>query len=122
MGWNTTAFVGATHFQEVAFVFYNLNGDGYATNPFAEEPASYPALARTISSAWINFVTGLDPNGEKGLSLPGGAEWPVYNATLGGGVGENIVWSINGSYVEWDSYRAGGINWMMENALAVFGS
>jgi carboxylesterase type B len=114
-------YIGATHFQEVAFVFDNIDGLGYVTNPFANESAAYPALAKTISYAWVNFITGLDPNGA-GLDLPRGAVWPVYNTSVGGGVGQNIVWSVNGSYVEMDSWRAGGINWMAENSLNVFGN
>lgn len=75
-----------------------------------------------MSSAWINFVTGLDPNGADGLGLDGGALWPAYNTTDGGGVGKEVVFDVNGSYVELDSWHAGGINWMIENALPVFGS
>lgn len=81
--------------------------------------AAYPALAKTISSAWINFVTGLDPNGRDGLDGP---VWPVYNTTDGGGIGKEIVFDVGGSYVELDSWHAEGMNWMIENALPVFGS
>jgi hypothetical protein len=50
--------------------------------------------------------------------------WPVYNSTAGGGVGQNIVFSVHdeGTYVEIDDYRAGGINWMIEHGLTVFGN
>lgn len=80
-----------------------------------------------MSLAWVNFVTGLDPNGAKGRVLDSsggraGVTWPVYNVSDGGGVGRNIVWDVNGSYVELDAWRAGPINWMIENSLAVFGS
>jgi carboxylesterase type B len=116
-------FIGATHFQEVAFVFDNIRGDGYAENPFANDTAgALTALAKTMSTAWVNFVTGQDPNGPKGLGLPGVEEgWPVYNTSAGGGVGQNIVWTDKGSYVEMDSWRAEGINYFIENSLAVFG-
>jgi carboxylesterase type B len=112
----------ATHFQEVAFVFDNINGDGYSVNPFANKSAAYPALAKTMSNAWVNFVTTLNPNGAAGLSLPGGATWPVYNTTAGGGVGEEIVWSTDGSYIEMDSWRAAGMNWMAYHSRTVFGN
>ncbi|KAG5753521.1 hypothetical protein H9Q69_012530 [Fusarium xylarioides] len=49
----------------VAFVFHNINGDGYDTNPFGGNgtyPADAKAMSKTISTAWINFVNGLDPN------------------------------------------------------------
>ncbi|KAK3945319.1 hypothetical protein QBC46DRAFT_455519 [Diplogelasinospora grovesii] len=125
------AIVGATHFQEVAFVFYNLGGDGYfQANPFdVENNKEFAALAKTMSDAWVSFVTNQDPNprisrGNKSL------QWPKYDPASGGGVGSNMVFSVNGdqvcgqkgSYVEADSWRAEGINWMIENALSVFGN
>lgn len=117
-------YVGATHFQEVAFVFDNVLGVGYdaAPDPFANTTAAFPALAKTMSTAWVNFVVGLEPNGAQGLGIPGVDAWPVYNASAGGGAGRNIVFSVNGSYTEWDSYRAEGIEWMRANSLAVFGN
>lgn len=106
------------------FVFDNVLATGYdlsTTVPIADEPPVYAALAKGISNAWVNFVTGLDPNGA-GLEIDGVAAWPVYNATEGGGVGKNVFLDTNGSSVAWDSYRAEGINWMIENSLAVFGN
>lgn len=123
------AYAGATHFQEVAFVFDNVHGYGYvaAPDPFANTSAAFPALAKTMSTAWVNFVVGLDPNGpasEGGLDFPeaGVVAWPAYNASEGGGLGKNIVFSVNGSYVEWDDFRAEGMQWMIENSLPVFGN
>lgn len=105
------------------FVFDNVLATGYdsTTVPIADEPAVYAALAKGISNAWVNFVTGLDPNGA-GLEIDGVVAWPVYNATEGGGVGRNVFLDTNGSSIIWDSYRAEGINWMIENSLAVFGN
>jgi carboxylesterase type B len=117
-------YVGATHFQEVAFVFSNFDGLGYDVNPIGDD-ADLRAVSKTMSTAWINFIVGLDPNGDKagsGLSLKGDASWPVYDSSLGGGVGQNVVLSKSGAYVEWDSWRAEGINWMIENSQAVFGN
>lgn len=116
-------YTGATHFAEVMFVFDNVNAVGYDATivPIAEQGPVYESLAKGISNAWVNFVTGLDPNGA-GLDIDGVAAWPVYNATEGGGVGKNVLLDTNGSSVAWDSYRAEGINWMIENSLAVFGN
>jgi hypothetical protein len=75
-----------------------------------------------MSTAWVNFVTGLDPNGADGLDIDGVTSWPAYNTTEGGGVGKEIVWSTNGSRIVWDSWRVEGINWLIENALPVFGN
>ncbi|KAI1844334.1 hypothetical protein JX265_010237 [Neoarthrinium moseri] len=112
-------FASATHFQEVAFVFYNLNGDGYETNPFANTTQAYKDLALTMSTSWINFFVGLNPNGETVSPA-----WPAYDTSVGGGVGQNVVYTVrnNGSFVETDDYRAEGINWFIQNALTVFGN
>lgn len=125
-------YVGATHFQEVAFVFDNVLAVGYDAqpDPFANTSAAFPALAKAMSTAWVNFVVGLDPNGAggatatTGLEFPGSGAvaWPAYNASEGGGVGRNMVFSVNGSYVEWDDFRAEGMRWMIENSLPVFGN
>ncbi|CAK7228907.1 hypothetical protein SBRCBS47491_007068 [Sporothrix bragantina] len=115
---------GATHFQEVAFVFDNLDGLGYDKNPFATMPPSYAALAKTMSHAWVKFIVGLDPNGHSarsGSSTGTSVPWPIYNATTGGGAGHNMVWQADGSYVEPDTYRAEGIRWMIDHGLDVFG-
>lgn len=115
--------IGAVHFSEVAFVFYNLNGVGYAINPFANESDAFPHLAKIMSDAWINFVVRQDPNSAQGVGLSGNASWPVYNASAGGGVGQNIVWSTkHGNYIEFDSFRAEPINWMLDLSLSVFGN
>ncbi|KAF5001970.1 hypothetical protein FDECE_10772 [Fusarium decemcellulare] len=117
------AFSGATHFQEVAFVFGNINGNGYATNPFGGNgtyPAKAKALAKTMSSAWINFFTGLDPNGKDGIDVPG-SEWPVFDLSDGPD-GKGIVFSLNGNSIEVDDWRSGGMDWMNEHSLTVFGN
>ncbi|KAF3769293.1 alpha/beta-hydrolase [Cryphonectria parasitica EP155] len=117
-------YVAATHFQEVAFVFDNTLGVGYdaAPDPFANTTAAFPALAKAMSNAWVNFITGLDPNGAAATAAATDDTWPQYNATSGGGVGQSIVFSVNGSYIEWDDYRAEGINWMIQNSLPLFGN
>ncbi|ORY62084.1 Alpha/Beta hydrolase protein [Pseudomassariella vexata] len=110
----------ATHFQEVAFVFYNLNGDGYTTNPFANTTQAFKDLAFTMSTAWINFITALDPN--KGAAVE--PAWPVYSEGTGVDVGQNLVFSVKdgGNYLEDDDYRAEAIGWWNENQLAIFGN
>lgn len=110
---------------KVAFVFFNLNGDGYAINPLGGNgtyPGKAKALAKTISAAWINFFTTLDPNGDGGLGIDGVRKWPSYDASGGRGAGKDIVWDIDESFVEVDDWRAKGMKWLIEHSLAVFGS
>ncbi|KAF7555267.1 hypothetical protein G7Z17_g2312 [Cylindrodendrum hubeiense] len=118
-----TPVTGATHFQEVAFVFRNLNGDGYATNPFGGNgtyPAQAKALSKVISTAWVNFVTGLDPNGKGGHRFSK-KTWPVYEVSSSSS-GKGIVFDIDGSSIETDDWRAGGMDWFAEHSLNVFGN
>ncbi|OBR05091.1 Carboxylic ester hydrolase [Colletotrichum higginsianum IMI 349063] len=114
-------YIGSTHFAEVAFVFNNLDGLGYTTNPFGGNDTSYTvkasALSKTISTAWINFFAGLNPNGAPGLS-----EWPVYDTAGEAGVGSDVVFGIDGAVVETDDWRKDGMDWMIEHALDVFGN
>ncbi|GKT63618.1 carboxylesterase family protein [Colletotrichum tofieldiae] len=114
-------FIGSTHFAEVAFVFNNVNGLGYATNPFGGNDTAYTtkavALAKTMSSAWINFFVALDPNGAPGLGA-----WPVYDTAGEAGVGSDVVFGIDGAVVETDDWRKEGMDWMIGHALDVFGN
>jgi carboxylesterase type B len=120
-------YVGATHFQEVAFVFNNTRGEGYAVNPFgnltAEQTLAFEELAVYMSRSWVSFIVHEgDPN-RHGLS--GKAHWPVYD-TRNGGLGKNIVWSAKGNgtglgSVEVDEYRIEGMEFIIENSLEVYG-
>ncbi|KAL6915751.1 hypothetical protein ACHAPO_005213 [Fusarium lateritium] len=116
-------YAGVTHFQEVAFVMYNINGDGYNRKPFGGE-GSYPenakAMAKTMTTAWINFFNTLDPNGETGKGIFSGKKWPLYDLSDGPD-GESIVFNINGSDIEVDDWRSDGMEWMAKHALDVFG-
>ena len=106
--------IGVVHFQEVAFVFDNTEGLGYADNPFQDAPRSHIDLAKHMSCMWASFIATLDPN-YQGMQAP---EWPVYvngeggdPVTGNGGYGKNYVFQANGtgSYAEDDTYRAAGI-------------
>jgi carboxylesterase type B len=96
------AYVGATHFQEVAFVFNNKGGIGYppvSLNPFDGQPASYFALSDKMSAAWVNFVHDGNP----------GEFWPRYPISKG----LNYVFDANVTglgYVEADTWRKAGIS------------
>jgi carboxylesterase type B len=108
------ASVGATHFQEVAFVFNNQKGLGYgypgvSVNPFEGEPESYFQLAEMMSGAWATFVHDGAP----------GEFWPQY-AEVGG---QDYVFDANITglgYAETDDWRKAGIDLINEWASDVY--
>ncbi|KAI0206430.1 alpha/beta-hydrolase [Astrocystis sublimbata] len=88
------AYKGVAHFSEVGFVFANP----VAVGPWPE----YRALSRQMSEQWIRFAHTGDPNG-KGLP-----HWPMYDESE---KGLNMVLQTEtqgGSYVEEDTYRIEG--------------
>ncbi|KAJ9649718.1 hypothetical protein H2201_001863 [Coniosporium apollinis] len=113
------AIIGATHFQEVAFVFYNLQGVGYALNPFTNKTEEYTELAKLMTSSWASFVVDQDPNSFRagGRAFAEVEPWPRYD----NGNPQDFVWSVNEtSYAEPDTYRAEGMRLINENAEEVY--
>ncbi|KAF2828339.1 carboxylesterase family protein-like protein [Ophiobolus disseminans] len=114
--------IGATHFQEVAFVFLNLEGVGYrpaAVPPFTNKTESYRSLARFMDSSWVSFVHDLDPNAWRKSYAWSGAEsmWPAYDVANP----LNYVFDANvTSYAEADTYRKEGMKLINDNALQVY--
>ncbi|KAI4740294.1 alpha/beta-hydrolase [Aureobasidium sp. EXF-12298] len=99
------------HFQEVAFVFNNLNGIGYAVDPFANKSSAFTELSDFMSKSWVTFVHDLNPNGYAGKnsSLP---NWPVYSVDAP----QNMVFDANvTSYAEPDTWRAEGMKLISDN-------
>lgn len=95
---------GATHFQEVAFVFNNIKGEGYAASPFKNKPESFVALADKMNKMWVAFINNGNPNIK---SCKTGA-WPQYTARRP----YNLVFDANVTdlhYVERDNYRGSQI-------------
>lgn len=101
-GGNSSAYLGVEHFSEVAFVFRNQEFYG----PWKE----YKALADDMSAQWVNFVATGDPNG-KGLP-----HWPQYNENANGLdlVIQPKGRGYNGSYVEQDTWRLAGREYLSE--------
>lgn len=102
VGGNASAYKGVAHFTEVAFVFNNPRFYG----PWPE----YKALSNDVSAQWINFIATGDPNSE---NLP---RWPRYNESANG---LNLVIQAtgrgyNGSYVEEDTWRLAGREYLSE--------
>lgn len=48
--------------------------------------------------------------------------WPRYDTEAGGGVGQGVVWDLQGPFIEIDDWRGPGIKWMIDHSLDVFGS
>ncbi|KAH8881217.1 carboxylesterase [Thozetella sp. PMI_491] len=103
LGYGQNPNYGVGHFQNVAFSFQNISGD---LGPLPQY-ASYKVLSENIGRAYISFVNDHDPNTSRGTgsTLP---VWPRYD--LGGP--KNIVLDANGSYIEDDTYRREGMEFM----------
>ncbi|KAF3939760.1 Acetylcholinesterase [Dactylella cylindrospora] len=112
------AYLGAGHFSEVAFVFNNKNGHGYAVNPLGGTKANeYQELSDFMSKSWIRFIVTGNPNG-KGRPVAG-IEWSKYSE--GSGM-KQIVFelkSAGGLRIETDDYRKDGIDMFNEYALQI---
>jgi carboxylesterase type B len=101
--------MGASHFQEVAFVFNNKDGVGYGSSdmsPFYSKPKTFLDSSDQISEAWIRFIYDGNP----------GDFWPSYGSGDGNynrsEVGQNYVFDamVAGlGYVERDDWRRHGI-------------
>ncbi|KFY47887.1 hypothetical protein V495_01758 [Pseudogymnoascus sp. VKM F-4514 (FW-929)] len=98
---------GATHFEEVAFVFNNIYGVGYHYGkPFSNTPNSYKELSSLMASMWASFIHDLNPNtGVFGFEIkwnPYSTDYPV-----------NMVFDANiTSHLEPDTWRADAISYI----------
>jgi carboxylesterase type B len=111
--------LAVSHFKEIGFVFRNIEGVGFRPDikPFEGKPQRYIDLANFISSTWVSFVYDLDPNGWKGRSKDV-REWPKYSVKNP----KDFVFEANvTSHVELDMWRREGIDFINQNALAVYG-
>ncbi|KAF2086318.1 alpha/beta-hydrolase [Saccharata proteae CBS 121410] len=110
---------GITHFDEVAWVFNNVNGVGYepvAIPPFTGKGQSYIDLAKLMSSSWASFIVDLNPNGFAKGNLTK-EDWPVYRLEDP----KNYVFDANvTSFAEPDTWRQEGIKLINEHAADMF--
>lgn len=97
---------GATHFEEVAFVFNNIAGQGYhGVKPFDGMPQTYVDLSNMMTSMWASFIHDLNPNA--------GPKIPVHWETYGRGKPTDLLFNANtSSYMEADTWRKGGIDYI----------
>ncbi|KAF2755374.1 alpha/beta-hydrolase [Pseudovirgaria hyperparasitica] len=112
---------GVPHFSEVAFVFNNIAGLGYAENgtgsskPFEGRSEAYTALSGVMSRSWASFVATGSVNGWAGRE--GLEEWPAYEVDDA----RDFVWDANvTSYSESDTYRQEGMALISGSAAGVF--
>ncbi|RAH49247.1 cholinesterase [Aspergillus brunneoviolaceus CBS 621.78] len=111
---DVTPLSGATHFEEVAFVFNNIAGLGYHYGlPFAGVPESYVQLSQLMTSMWASFIHDLDPN--SGIKNESTVRWQAY----GQGRPVDLVFNANNtSYMEPDTWRKEGIDYINSVASA----
>lgn len=99
--------LGATHFQEVAFVFYDLT-----SSEFENKPESFKELSNWMSRQWVNFISDSDPSSS--VSPDNSPAWPLYTPSQP----DNLVFDVNKTglaYVAEDNYRAEAITYLQQN-------
>ncbi|OJJ50147.1 hypothetical protein ASPZODRAFT_110266 [Penicilliopsis zonata CBS 506.65] len=109
---------GATHAAEVPLTFYDQSGTAYDDNPLGgTNGPKLLEMAKIMSAMWIGFVYSGDPNylvDKIGATVPV-PEWPKYQLPAP----RNYVFTINQTlYTEPDTFRAEGINWLMDMMVA----
>lgn len=103
---------GATHFEGISFVFYNLDGVGYHYGaPFNGTPASYADLSELMTSMRASFVVDNDPN----MSAQNTNYWPAYELD---NPLDHIFSANTTSDTEADTWREAGIQYIIDIASA----
>ncbi|KAF5000538.1 hypothetical protein FGRMN_1705 [Fusarium graminum] len=109
------ALFGATHFQEVAFVFNNVKGVGYNVDPFEGKPKTFVQLADLMSKMWVSFMHDLTPNNVK--TAPKHADWPQYSLSQP----QNLVFDVNKTDVTYtapDTVRKEEVAFLLSDVFA----
>lgn len=106
--YNLTYVFGATHYTEVAYVFYTGQEDnGFRDSSDGQKwwnDDRYEEISKTISEMWAGFITDLDPN-----VADTGIEWSSYMNQP-----KNLVFDIDGFYQEADNFRADHISFIRD--------
>ncbi|KAI0802380.1 lipase [Xylaria sp. FL0064] len=111
--WNGDEWDGVKHFVNVAYSFQNISG---LLGPSPQYDSHFK-LARAIGQAYVSFVNHLDPNkagvknGTQAEALP---HWPVYDLDKP----TNMVLNATRNWVEADTWRKEGIEFMMRPEVA----
>ncbi|KAF4125989.1 Carboxylesterase type B [Geosmithia morbida] len=104
--------IGATHFQEVVFVFDNVEAIGYSPNPFEGKPDTYFQLADLMNKMWVSFIADTDPNHSSSPNV----SWPLYTPSAP----QNLVFDVNSTnlyYIHADDYREKQIDYLLESVF-----
>ncbi|KAB5517534.1 lipase [Coniochaeta sp. 2T2.1] len=106
--WNKVGIEGVQHFDNVAYSFQNISGL-LGPSPKYDDRAR---LSRAVGMSYINFVNKLDPNpttkkcrSVNATALP---YWPRYELSKP----QNMVLNASGPFVEADTYRKEGIDFL----------
>ncbi|KAI1124764.1 alpha/beta-hydrolase [Nemania abortiva] len=114
--WNGPEWDGVKHFVNVAFSFQNISG---LLGP-SPQYDSHLKLARAIGQAYVGFVNHLDPNKGTTKNSSGKVQaealphWPVYDLKRP----MNMVLNATRNWVEDDTWRKEGIEFMMTPEVA----
>lgn len=112
--WNGAEWDGVKHFVNVAYSFQNISG---LLGP-SPQYDSHIRLARAIGTAYVAFVNHLDPNeagpGRNSTDAEAMPYWPVYDLDKP----TNIVLNATENWVEADTWRKEGIEFMMRPEVA----
>ena len=108
-------FAGVKHFSDLAFIFNNLNGDGYKPSPFEDKPQSYTQLSNLMTGSWISFVNKQDPNAWTGTGRNATrSDWPQYSTEDP----HSLIFDANvTTYSAPDTWRSEGIALINANQL-----
>ncbi|KAF3030899.1 hypothetical protein E8E15_011313 [Penicillium rubens] len=103
---NSSTTIGVQHFAEIPFVFAN---PVQTITLLGSDPARLE-LGQMAARMWTSFVADLDPNGHGVSDI---AKWPKYSSRTA-----NFVFRLpqNESYIEADTYRADGMDYI--NSIA----
>jgi len=109
---------GIGHFNEVIYVFNNLEGVGYQSpvGTFQGLSQGHKDLSTFMSRSWIGFFAHRDPNAFAGRPADVGA-WPEYSLDKP----EDFVFDANvTSHAEPDTFRKEGIALINANAKGIY--
>ncbi|KAK5628000.1 hypothetical protein RRF57_003715 [Xylaria bambusicola] len=112
--WNSNEWDGVSHFVNVAYSFQNISG---VLGPRPQYD-SHLRLARAIGQAYVAFVNHLDPNqaraAETSTEVEALPHWPRYGLDRP----TNMVLNATANWVEADTWRKEGIEFMTKPEVA----